>query len=172
MTVMAKIRCDENVVWRRRRRSQIRVQRPKVDDMLRAGGRVDDGVKINERVMPGGILIAGLSTLGVIGRADGRVSAAGAFPPGIVSHVLHVRLPAQTFGFELIGDRRYACRVDASGTHDLTVGCDAGRHKFGKLLAVVLSRRIRRLAADQCNVIAKTEVTGAEIIGQQRALAC
>src|ERR1700722_5593874 len=99
------------------------------------------------------------------------MSAGGALPLSIVSHILHVRLPAQTLGLELTGYGRNVRGIDASAADGLAIGGEAGGEKFGELRAIVFGGRIGRLSADQGNVVAEAEVAGAEVVAGKRALA-
>jgi hypothetical protein len=82
---------------------QIRGQRREIDDMGGTARRVvNDSVEINERVVPGGILIAFLRVLCPVRFGIDGLAAARSFPAWIVAHVFHVSFPGQLLGFELI----------------------------------------------------------------------
>src|SRR5579863_3947079 len=93
MAVVAQIWRDEYVVGRRRGGFQVPSQLAKIHHVLNTRRAVDDAVKIDEWIVPRGILIPDLRHLGIVRCPERRMSAAGALPLRIATHILHVRLP-------------------------------------------------------------------------------
>ena len=80
---------------------------------------VDDRVEVDERVVPGGVAVTGDGPLGLIDGAHRRVAADRGLTGRVVPHVLHVALPREVGGVQLVGDRRDLGGEDASRPGDL-----------------------------------------------------
>ena len=93
-----------------------------------SGRVVDDRVEVDERVVAGGVAVAGHRLLGVVGRPDRGMAADRRLPGGDVAHVLHVGLPGQ-MGVASAGWPPWGpmVGVDASRVGDLAVGRHRGR---------------------------------------------
>jgi hypothetical protein len=93
-----------------------------------------------------------------------RLAAGRILPQGIVSHILHVRLPAQSSGLKLVGDRLNVGWINAALTDRLAVGCGARSDKIDVTVAVALRSRIGRLTADHSYIVVKTEMPNSVVV--------
>src|SRR5216684_1337946 len=128
-------------------------------------------MKVNERVVPCSVLVARRRALGAILRVEGRMGAGStAIASGVVSHVFHISAPGQMLGLELIRNSLHRRRIDASQSNGLAVETkDRQTDKVQVNLTVGHRHRIGALTAYHRNVIVKTDVSSAVILGQERA---
>ena len=124
--------------------------------------------------------VVGLSSAGARERAGrGRIG---------IAQILRIALPAHVCGIELVKERRHARRIDATvgarcrirpRARDELPVVRVGRERAGRVDAaghrvvirtVRLVVRLGRLAADLRDVVVEAEVSGAVVVGQQRAL--
>ena len=176
MAVVAQVRRDENELGRALARGKIRRQLLEADDVLGAGGPVDQRVEIHERVVAGRVLIAlghrrrrRLGALGRIIRTQLWIAAGRGLALPIVAHVLQVAAPAFVDGGELVRQRVDRRRVDAAAAYGLAVRGGARGDEVGEDLAVVARLGRASLAADHRQVVAEAVMGGAEVLRQQHA---
>src|SRR5271165_144160 len=134
-------------------------------------------MEIHEWIVARRILIAlwrrsrrSLGLLRVVRSTDARVSAGRALAGRIVPHVFAVGSPRQSPGRKLVGDIVDRRRVYAALTHGLAVCSDAFAHELDILLAIALCRGIRRLTADQGDVIVEADMPDTEVVLEVGAL--
>jgi hypothetical protein len=162
--VVAQVGRDEAVVGCGRLGDQIGGEGAEVDHArLALRVVVDDRVEVHERVVPRGVLVARLGLLGVVGGVEGRVAAGRA-------HILHVALPRQALGLELVGDGQGCGRIDATRPDELTVEGRRHTDELRVVDAVGLGLGVGRLAAHHGDVVAETQVARAVVLLHEQAL--
>ena len=82
---------------------------------------VDDGVEEHERIVARGVLVPDLRHMSILGLPDTRVTAGRRLARRVGAHVLHVGLPAESCGLELVRQRFDDARVDAARPEQLTM---------------------------------------------------
>ncbi len=138
------------------------------DDPLVAHRRVDDRVEVDEGVVPRGVVVLRGGLLGAVRRAHRRVAAGRGLARGVVAHVLHVALPAQALGLKLPGERLHRARVHAADAERLPVAADRAGLQVDVVRAVRLRVGVRRLPADQRDVVVEALVADPVVLRDQR----
>lgn len=87
MTVVAEVGRDEREVRSLCDAAQVVVEPSQRNDILRAGRMIDDRMKVDERIMPGGVLRFCVRMNVAVGLAEAGMLAVGI-------HVFHIALPA------------------------------------------------------------------------------
>ena len=174
VAVVAQVRRDEHEVRRAPGGREIVPQACEADDVRRARGRIDDRVKVHERVVARRVLVAARHRsrrrLGVLGRVPGiecRVRASGRLATQVVAHVLQVAAPGPPDLRQLVGQRAYRRRIDATVADRLPVGRCAGGNEVGEYVAIRARLGRAGLAADHGEVVAEAEVRRAVVLLEQ-----
>ena len=172
VSVVAEVRRDEHIVRRARQAFKIARQLIEIHHVgLTARTIIDDRVKVDEGVVLDRVLITRRRIQQHLARIERGVRAARAFARRILAHVLHVALPAEAGGLQLISQRLDHLRVDTARSLSLTVRIERGARQMelAECDAVALGRAIRRLTAQQCHVVRQTVVTDREVVEQHGA---
>jgi len=133
---------------------------------------VDDAVEVHKRIMLRRVFILRSCAAGPFNSPRRHVPARRALACRIISHVLHVSPPHQLRGLELVRHGLHHRRIQATYPQRLPVGIEVrlAEAEFRHGGTVSLSLCVRRLAADQRQVVIETEVADAIVLVEERAL--